>query len=122
MATKTTIATTWSICGRAMQHFSSKTALTTLHVIGAYFICHVVTHIAYHDDILYIANPSTIYLIQCKEKYLYGEKKCIDIENNQIHKVVIGLPIHALFINKVTMGPAFIRKNMVTVAIETPDS
>ena len=122
MATKTTIVTTWSICDRAMQHFSSKTASTTLPVIGVCFICLVVTHIAFHDDILYIANPSTIYLILCKEKYLYGEKKYIDIENNQIHKVVIGLPIHALFINKVSMGPAYIRKNMVTVAIETADS
>ncbi len=76
---------------------------------------------AYHEEILYIANQSIVYLLQCQGNLQPGEVKKIELDQTSINKIVPGLPIHALFISKETIS-LFFWKFKVILAMETEDN
>ncbi|CDW71887.1 wd-40 repeat protein [Stylonychia lemnae] len=79
--------------------------------------------IAYSHEVLYIANKSTIFLINSKHSIEHGEVKRIDLSNRteNVQRIVPGLNIHGLFNYHVQRTP-FFKSHIVVVALETSDN
>lgn len=75
----------------------------------------------YNDGVLYIANQSKIFLIECRDRMGKGEKIRISKEQTKIQVIKPGLPIHGMFNFKKAINMYF-SKFLVIVAMETQDN
>lgn len=95
--------------------YISEIYIITFYKIGGY--------ISYSHDVLYIANKSTIFLLNVKHEIEHGEIKRIDMSNIQdnVKRIIPGLTIHGLFNHHIQRTP-FFKSHIVIVAMETADN